>query len=77
MKKLLFAASAVVLSCGVFAQEAKPAESRAENEAKAELEEKDDFPLEAGFDVDLFTAYVWRNAVQNDRAVAQPCVWAD
>ena len=77
MKELLFAASAVVLSCGVFAQEAKPAESLAENEAKAELEEKDDFPLEAGFDVDLFTAYVWRNAVQNDRAVAQPCVWAD
>ena len=76
MKKLLVVAAGAAMVCGgVFAQEAKAGETPA---APAEIEEKDDaFPLEAGLDVDLFTAYVWRNAVQNDRPVAQPCVWAD
>ncbi len=75
MKKLLIAASSAMVVCGVFAQEPAPA---AAPEAKPAVEETDDaFPLEAGFDVDFFTAYVWRNAVQVDRPVAQPCVWAD
>jgi len=77
MKKLLIAASAAAMVCGAFAQEAKPAGSQNANEAKAELEEKDESPFEAGFDVDLFTAYVWRSSVQSDRPVAQPCVWGD
>lgn len=77
MKKLLIAATVAAVSCGLFADEAKASESvKGADEAK--LEEKDDsFPLEAGFDADVFTAYVWRNAVQSDRPVAQPCVWAD
>lgn len=74
MKKLLIAASAAAMVCGGFAQEVKTAES---DGAKTELEERDEFPLEAGLDVDFFTAYVWRGAVQSDRPVAQPCVWAD
>lgn len=75
MKQLLVAASAAVMVCGAFAQEAATANS---DSGKPELEEKEDSsPLATGFDADFFTAYVWRNAVQNDRAVAQPCVWAD
>ncbi len=75
MKTLLIVASAAMVMCGAFAQEPIPA---ATADAKPEVEETDDaFPLEAGFDADFFTAYVWRNAVQNDRPVAQPCAWAD
>lgn len=44
---------------------------------KTELEEKEDKILEAGFDFDFLSAYVWRNAIQNDEMVMQPCVWAD
>jgi len=33
--------------------------------------------FEAGFDLDFFSAYVWRNAVQTDEPVLQPCVWMD
>ena len=33
--------------------------------------------FEAGFDFDFFSAYVWRNAVQTDEPVIEPCVWAD
>jgi len=40
-------------------------------------EETDEFPLTFGFDNDLFTAYVWRNSVQGDELVWQPCVWVD
>ena len=77
MKKLLIAAMAASFGFGLVAEEKAAAPKDAEPAAPAELEEKDDEPLEAGFDVDFFTAYVWRSAVQNDRPVAQPCVWAD
>ena len=40
-------------------------------------EEEDAPPFEAGVDLDCFTAYVWRNTVQTDKPVFQPCVWAD
>jgi len=33
--------------------------------------------FEAAFECDFNSAYVWYNAVQNDRMVMQPCVWAD
>ena len=33
--------------------------------------------FEAGFDFEFFSAYVWRNAVQTDEPVIEPCVWAD
>lgn len=45
-------------------------------EAEA-LEEEDDGWFSAGFDVDLFSAYTFRNAIINDELVIQPCVWAD
>jgi len=33
--------------------------------------------FECGFDIDFYSAYVWRNAVQNDRMVLQPSPWVD
>lgn len=50
------------------------AEAESEN---SELEEEEAQIFEAGFDADFFSAYVWRNAVQTDEPVLQPCVWAD
>ena len=43
----------------------------------AELQEEETAVFEAGFDADFFSAYVWRNAVQNRDLVMQPCIWAD
>ena len=31
----------------------------------------------AGFDADLYSAYVFRNAIFNDELVIEPCAWAD
>lgn len=89
MKKLMIAA--VVASCAVFAEAGQPAGDKAAPAAVAvdegdekELEEEEtgeeeseDSLFEAGFDIAVFSAYVWRNQVYNDRPVAQPCVWAD
>ena len=77
MKKLLIVAAAASCVFGLVAEEKAPAPEGEKPAEAVEVEEKDESPLEAGFDVDFFTAYVWRNAVQNDRPVAQPCVWAD
>jgi len=49
----------------------------AEVEEVAESEEEEPQIFEAGFDFDFLSAYVWRNTVQNDEMVMQPCVWAD
>ena len=67
MKKLMtvVAASICAVSFTGFAEE------------QQELEEKTDKIFEAGVDLDFFSAYVWRNAVQNDEPVFQPCVWLD
>lgn len=62
----LAVASACAVSQTVFAQEA-------EEEIAAEEEKSYSF----GADVDLFSAYVWRNAVQNNQMVVQPCVWGE
>ena len=62
----LAVASACAVSQTVFAQEA-------EEEIAAEEEKSYSF----GADVDFFSAYVWRNAIQTDEMVMQPCVWAD
>jgi len=43
----------------------------------AELEEEESKWFEAGFDTELFSAYVYRNAVFNDELVVQPCAWMD
>ena len=55
----------------------KAAEAATNKEAAENLEEEDDAIFEAGFDFDFFSAYVWRNAIQTDEMVMQPCVWAD
>ena len=62
----LAVASACAVSQTVFAQEA-------EEEIAAEEEKSYSF----GADVDLFSAYVWRNAVQNNQMVIQPSVWGE
>lgn len=80
MKKLMIPVLAV--SCAFLAQNSLSAENSATAEPTTagiseEEEESDAALFEAGFDADIFTAYVWRNQVVNDRPVAQPCVWAD
>lgn len=71
MKKIIAAVGAVMTAVTLSAQEAG-----AESE-EVETEEEESAVFEAGVDVDFFSAYVWRNSVQNDRMVIQPCVWAD
>ena len=71
---------AVSLSGSAIAAEDVSTEKRdlaAEKEAAEGVEEEDDKAIEAGFDFDFFSAYVWRNAIQNDEMVMQPCIWAD
>ena len=51
--------------------------AEADSEKSEELEEEETPIFEAGFDFDFNSAYVWRNAVQTDDMVMQPCVWAD
>ena len=77
MKKLMVAALAVSFVAFAFADSASNNASEAEKPAAAQEEEEDDSLFEAGFDADIYTAYVFRNQVYNDRPVAQPCVWAD
>lgn len=69
MKTILATVGAVLTAVTLGA-----AEAEAEN---IELEESEDKILEAGFDFDFLSAYVWRNAVQNDEMVMEPCIWAD
>ena len=80
MKKLMTvvaaSACAVSLSGAAVAAEEKSVEKQDE-EAAAGLVEELHNTIEAGFDFEFFSAYVWRNAVQNDEPVIQPCVWAD
>lgn len=48
-----------------------------EEVVKEEMVEEEGSIFEAGFDFDWFSAYIDKNAVQTDRMVMQPCVWAD
>jgi len=69
---------AVSLSGAAFAAEGKSTETKGKPAAVEALdEEEEESPLEAGFDFDFMSAYVWRNAIQTDEMVMQPCVWAD
>lgn len=78
MKKLIVAAVAASFVGFAFADSASGDSSATEKPtAVEETEEEDDALFEFGFDADLYTAYVFRNQVYNDRPVAQPCVWAD
>jgi len=75
MNKLLFtvvmAASAVVPVVAENAPAATP------EKAPEALEAEKPAWFEAGVDMDLLSAYVWRNSVVNDELVFQPCVWFD
>lgn len=65
--------AALSLSAAAFAGDDGAAAAAAE----AEVDEHEPPWFEGGFDNDFFTAYIWRNSLQNDRPVWQPCVWAD
>ena len=67
---MVVAASACAVSLSATA-----AESNENTTEATEAEETSLFSF--GADLDFFSAYVWRNAVQNDEMVMQPCVWAD
>jgi hypothetical protein len=77
MKKLMVAALAASFVGFALADSASKTEPEAGQAAAAEEEEEDGALFEFGFDADIYTAYVYRNQVYNDRPVAQPCVWAD
>ena len=87
MKKLMFAfVSALTLSLGAFAAEAAGALEKAQppgetaqvaEEPEVEVEEEESSFFSCGVDLDLFSAYIWRNAVMHDELVFQPAVWAE
>ena len=71
---------AVSLSGSAFAvenQSVPKADAAADKEAAENLQEEEDKIFEAGIDFDFLSAYVWRNAIQTDEMVMEPCVWAD
>lgn len=76
MNKLIkvVAAPVCAVSLSALAAEAPEGGDRAAAEA---AEDESPSLFEAGFDFDFLSAYVWRNAVQTDELVMQPCVWAD
>lgn len=71
MNKIIATVGAVMTAVTLGAQEAD------EKSAEVEEEAEESAVFEAGVDIDFFSAYIWRNAVQNDDMVIQPCVWAD
>ena len=83
MNKLMTAVAASVctvlsVSSAVAAEDVSKDEAQKVTVGEAEaLEEEDDGWFSAGFDMDLFSAYIFRNAILNDELVIQPCVWAD
>lgn len=68
---------AVSLSGTAVAAEDQSTDKKIEAEEAEALEEEEEKALEVGFDFDFLSAYVWRNAIQTDEMVMQPCVWAD
>jgi len=78
MNKLMTVVAASVCAVSLSGSAVAAEEVTTEKKEAAEaLEEEEDKILEAGFDFDFLSAYVWRNAIQNDEMVMQPCVWAD
>lgn len=76
MNKLMTVVAASV--CAVSLSAASAEDSQKADRVAAESAEAEETALfEAGFDFDFMSAYVWRNAVQTDELVMQPCVWAD
>ncbi len=83
MNKLMTVVAASVCAvslsgAAVAAENVSKDEAQKVTAGEAEALEEDEAQIfEAGFDLDFFSAYVWRNAVQTDEPVLQPCVWAD
>ena len=77
MNKLMTVVAASVCAVSLSGAAVAAENSSVENKEAEELREEDDKLFEAGFDADLNTAYIWRNVVQTDKPVFQPCVWAD
>ena len=66
------------VSSAVAAEDVSKDEAQKVTAGEAEaLEEEDDGWFSAGFDMDLFSAYMFRNAIINDELVLQPCAWVD
>ena len=72
MNKVTAVIAASVCAVSLFGAAEEP-----EEEVKKGLVQQMHDIFEAGFDVDFFSTYVWRSAVQNDEPVIEPCVWAD
>ncbi|MBO7166660.1 MAG: hypothetical protein J6V88_03950 [Kiritimatiellae bacterium] len=78
MKKLMLVGLTVAgFATFSFASEAAKQEASTTQPKQEVVEEEEESSLELGFDVDFYSAYVFRNAVYSDRPVAQPCVWGD
>jgi len=83
--KLSVVVLALSIASSAFAvADEKPASERSENTATnsvetlgqpADLEEDEVTWFSAGVDLDLLSAYIWRNAVINDELVFQPAAW--
>ena len=66
------------VSSAVAAEDVSKDEAQKVTAGEAEaLEGEDDGWFSAGFDVDLLSAYMFRNAIINDELVLQPCAWVD
>ena len=83
MSKLMAVVAASVcavsfVSSAVAAEGVSKDETQKVTAGEAEALEKEETDwFSAGFDVDLASAYVFRNAIFCDELVIQPCVWVD
>lgn len=79
MKKSILVGAVFASAALCAAENVNPAAAAAKPGAEPaeQLEEEAADWFAAGFDVDLLSAYVYRNAIFNDELVIQPCVWAD
>jgi len=77
MNKLMTVVAASVCAVSLSGSAVAAENTSTEKQDAEALEEEEVAVFEAGFDFDFLSAYVWRNAIQNDEMVMQPCVWAD
>ena len=68
---------AVSLSGSAVADAEVSADKKVTSEEAESLEEEEPTMFEAGVDLEFYSAYVWRSAVQTDRPVIEPCIWGD
>ena len=77
MNKLMTVVAASVCAVSLSGSAVAAEDSSTENNKEVELQEEEDKLFEVGLDIDFDSAYIWRNVVQTDQLVLQPCVWAD